>query len=166
MIWLLAAATASADTIGEIHSYGAYGAPHAAVTMTGGGLNLMQGGRGGLILNDSFVIGGHGMSTTGVVGRGEGIHYGGLFVEGIFAHEAPVHPTLDLSVGGGQIWQNGYRALALIGNGAFRAEVNLSEWMRLAIGVGYTVTLPQQALPGTWVLGRPSADFMVKFGSF
>lgn len=167
MIWLLAAtATAEADTVGDVYSVGAYGAPQAAVTMTGDGLNIMQGGRAGLVLNNSLVIGAHGMATSAVAGRGEGMNYGGLFVEGIFAHEAPIHPTLDLAVGGGDIWQGGYRALALVGNAAFRAEVNLSEWMRLAVGVGYTVTLPQTALPEPWILGRPSADFMVKFGSF
>jgi len=149
-----------------VASAGGYGAPFAAMSLTEGGVAYLSGGRGGWVIDNRLVIGGQGVSTDGIIGDGEGMAYGGLFIESILAPEAPIHPTIEVSAGGGYIWRGGAVTSATITGGAARAELVVAPWMRVAAGLGYTISVPITGPGGPWALGRPSAELLVKFGSF
>jgi hypothetical protein len=145
---------------------GGYGAPTASVAFNEQGATVLRGGRGGWVIDQRWVIGGEGRSSRGSFGPGEGISYGALFFEHIFLTEGPIHPTVDVSFGGGEIWQDHRAAAALVSTAGAHLDFDMSSWIRLSLGGSYLLTLPEGTQQGSWRIGRPCLDMMVKFGSF
>ncbi|MEL6341889.1 MAG: hypothetical protein AAFV53_02075 [Myxococcota bacterium] len=154
---MLASMTASA---------GAYGAPTASVALNESGMTLLRGGRGGVIIDGRWTLGGEGVSSRRAFGEGEGISYGAFFFERTFLTDGTVHPAVEFSLGGGDISQNGVRAAAMVSTVGAHLDIDVSDWLRLSLGGGYLLTLPDERLSGSWRVGRPTLDFMVKFGGF
>jgi len=139
---------------------GGFGAPVIKVGSVDGTTGVFAGGRGGWVINRTFVIGGGGYGWT------SGMHdlnsferdtsvafgYGGLELEYLIASDEVVHATVMTLVGAGGFtvferygrtgdmdWNNNnlYSTPTFVIEPAANVEVNILKWMRLAVGVGY-----------------------------
>jgi hypothetical protein len=141
--------------------HGGYGGPEFKVTQIDNSLNLLVGGKGGWIINHSFVIGlaGYGLVTS--ITPEDNINsdlrlafgYGGLNLEYINSSNRIVHFTVSALVGaGGVAWydhsdwfddnyddnRHTYAgdAFFVFEPGA-SIELNIVKWMRIDLGVSY-----------------------------
>lgn len=139
---------------------GGFGAPVIKVGSVDGTTGVFAGGRGGWVINRTFVIGGGGYGWT------SGMHdlnsferdtsvafgYGGLELEYLIASDEVVHATVMTLIGAGGFtvferygrsgamdWDNNnlYSTPTFVIEPAANVEVNILKWMRLAVGVGY-----------------------------
>lgn len=99
---------------GEV-DHGGFGGPVVKVTRINGQDAVLVGGRGGWIINHSFVIGGGGYglvtdvrpSVPGMLGQDKlMLGYGGLELEFILQSDRVVHLTVPILIGAGAV---GYR---------------------------------------------------------
>ncbi len=140
--------------------YGGFGGPVVKVGRIAGEDAVFSGGRGGLIINNKFVIGGGGYSlarenvrTGFTFSNGDepalGLDYGGLEFEYIFRPHRVVHVTGYTLIGGGEATyevfreSNGATSTQRLASEVFvlepavNAEVNISTWFRMGLGAGY-----------------------------
>jgi hypothetical protein len=169
---------------GEIEN-GGFGGPVLKMTTINGENALMVGGRGGWIINHSFVIGGGGDGVvTNVKPRIiDSVHqymdmgYGGLDLEYISTSDELLHWSAGLLIGGGGV---GYRNE---NNDSFNmhhqmdtffvlepnvhVNLNVTHFFRIAAGVSYRyVNGLTSALSTNADLSGPSAMLTFKFGKF
>ncbi|MBP7461292.1 MAG: hypothetical protein KBA26_08380 [Candidatus Delongbacteria bacterium] len=176
-------------------NWGGYGGPECRITNINGETGLLVGGRGGLIMNKSLVIGiaGYGLVTdhrirdyvpadsSKVYLRGG---WGGLMIEYIHSSNQVVHFTLSSLVGGGAAgysgslyhhhndddddkdWMYEEDAFFVFEPGA-SIEANIFKFMRLNLGVSYRM-VSGLSLPNTENedLSGLSGNLTFKFGSF
>ena len=139
---------------------GGFGAPVIKVGSVDGTTGVFAGGRGGWVINRTFVIGGggygwaSGMRDLNTFERDTSVAfgYGGLELEYLIASDEVVHATVMTLVGaggftvferyggsGGMGWNNTnlYSTPTFVIEPAANVEVNILKWMRLAVGVGY-----------------------------
>ncbi|MBP1648151.1 MAG: hypothetical protein H6Q30_1596 [Bacteroidetes bacterium] len=169
------------------HETGGFGGPVAKFTRINGQNALMLGGRGGWIVDHSFVIGGGAYGVATEVDAASNIlpEQGplnidfscfGLEVEYIFRPDSLVHLSLYALVGGGAVRFVKDRAqdtqvdetdLAFVFEPTANAELNLTTWCRIMAGVSYRIVagVTQIGLTNRDFTG-PSASLTVKFGSF
>lgn len=141
---------------------GGFGGPTMAFTNIHGEFATLFGGRGGWILNHSFVLGGagYGMFTpnirTGFSPHGSPpalrLGYGGVEVAYIHRSNELVHPGARLLLGAGGVTYESMDGGNMPSDGFFVAEpalgaqVNIVRWLRLDAGGSYRfvsgVTLP------------------------
>ncbi|MEZ4416849.1 MAG: hypothetical protein R3E10_13955 [Gemmatimonadota bacterium] len=142
---------------GPIHS-GGFGGPVVRFSDLDGDLGILVGGRGGWIINHTFVIGGGGYGLANpdnferLDSRGNTVEltmgYGGLELEYIPAWYRVVHPSFQVLVGaGGATWDDRFRGGAQYDDDAFfvvepgaNLMVNVAEVFRLGFGVSYRLT--------------------------
>ena len=108
---LIVPMAAQAETLtGDGFESGGYGGPVYKVGMLSGGTGLFSGGRGGWIINHTFVVGGGGYSTLFDVktdiAREQGVlylqmSYGGFEMEYIHNSDNVFHWTVHMTLGGG-----------------------------------------------------------------
>jgi len=169
---------------GDIES-GGFGGPVLKVTNINGENAVMVGGRGGWIINHSFVLGGAGYGlVTDVKARvGESIHqytemgYGGLEIEYIASSNDLLHLSMGLLVGGGGIGykhednenfdsshkKNSFFVL----EPSVYANLNVTHSFRIAAGVSYRYVSGLNSVVSTNAdLSGPSANLIFKFGTF
>ncbi|MGD1044852.1 MAG: hypothetical protein ABR936_05935 [Bacteroidota bacterium] len=169
---------------GEIES-GGFGGPVLKVTSINGENAVMVGGRGGWIINHSFVLGGggYGLVTDVKAKVTDSIHkyiemgYGGVELEYIPSSNDLLHLSVGLLVGAGGI---GYKREdddmfnASHRNNSFfvlepsvNANLNVTHSFRIAAGVSYRYVSGLKSIVSTNAdLSGPSAILIFKFGKF
>ncbi len=175
---------------------GGYGAPDILFTqMKGNEFGVLMGGRGGVIINHSFVIGGggYGLVTNHTVEYRLGnnlavntrlmLGYGGFHFAYIFAPKSVFHLTFSMLIGGGgagtvrqlrheediEDWGDNIIETSglFVFQPAFGAELNMTKFMRIELTAGYRL------ISGTDLLKVSDADLSgfylglaFKFGKF
>jgi hypothetical protein len=108
----------------KTESYGGYGAPMVGASMMGKYWGVMVGGKGGLIRNHHFGVGGIGAAIIGnssssmtdtiaKIGKDStfthnlSMGYGGIYLEYIFNYDSPIHVSLPLNICVGGVWAGG-----------------------------------------------------------
>ena len=163
---------------------GGFGGPVWKMTRLNGEAALIGGGRGGWIINHTFVIGGGGYSTlhdvkTDLIGTGgKPLHlrmeYSGLELEVVGHSERVLHWTVQALFGGGRIrlrehdpgHETSSDGFAVV-DANVNAEVNVLQWLRVNAGAGYRLAfgIESQGL-GNGDIGGPEVQVTLKFGKF
>ncbi|MBN1783079.1 hypothetical protein JW948_18230 [bacterium] len=168
---------------GEIHS-GGFGGPAWKVTSLNGEAGILYGGRGGWIINHTFVIGGGGyhlMSDIRADRTDENgkplylsLNYGGFEMEYIHESDKLVHWTAHLFIGTGNVWLNTRDPDETVEDDRIyivepiaNIEVNILKWLRLNIGAGYRLAMGVDLDDfSTSEISGVSSMLMLKFGNF
>ncbi|MBK7186435.1 MAG: hypothetical protein IPH85_11045 [Ignavibacteria bacterium] len=153
---------------GEIHS-GGFGALVVKVGAIDGETAVLFGGRGGWVINRTFVIGGGGYGYTDmmhhtqntVADTGVSFGYGGLELEYLIASSNVVHATIMTLIGGGGLavmrrsqygpdndFNTLYSTSCFVFEPAVNIEVNILTWLRLGVGGGYRFVTGIDAVVG------------------
>ncbi len=144
---------------GGITSSGGFGGPVIKYGTIDDRAALFVGGRGGWVINRTFVIGGGGYGLINLVTDGVGTQpdttidfgYGGLELEYIVASSSVVHGSILAHVGAGgfsvrkSFEDDGldhddrtlYSTTVFVFEPAVNIELNLMPWLRFAAGGGY-----------------------------
>jgi len=169
---------------GDIES-GGFGGPVLKITNINSENAVLVGGRGGWIINHSFVIGGggYGLVTDVKAKATDSIHqyiemgYGGLEIEYIASSNDLIHLSMELLVGGGGVgykYENndGFNASHNMNSffvlePSIHANLNITHFFRMAAGVGYRyVSGLKSAVSTNADLSGPSAILTFEFGKF
>jgi hypothetical protein len=173
---------------GEI-SHGGFGGPVIKYTQIKDEFALMVGGRGGWILNHSFVIGLGGYALVNNIRANIpqaanypqpsiNFDYGGLELEYVFRPDRLIHSSVNMLIGGGsvsykdELWND--RSERDFGSEVFfvfepsgNIEINITNFFRLNAGISYRfisgidlLELKNKDLSGL------SATLTFKFGKF
>jgi len=163
---------------------GFFGGPAWKGTLMNGRAALLTGGRGGWIINRTFVIGGGGYNSmwdvktdrTSINGKPLylGMEYGGLELEYINRSGRMIHYTVYSLFGSGRIRLREHDPNRdsetdgfLVLDSAVNAEINVSRWFRLGLGCGWRLIYGIEAGGlGNGDIGGPSAALTLKFGKF
>jgi hypothetical protein len=170
-------------------SHGGYGAPVVKFTKINGSFALLVGGKGGWIINHTFVIGGGGYGLannleTGkiILGQNQLINfsYGGVILEYINNSDKLIHFTAGVLIGGGTLnfkyhdISNDHNRDIDSDNSNFFAvepsiniELNITNFMRISAGADYRFIsgVKFDDFKNSDFAG-PSATVMLKFGEF
>ena len=173
--------------VGDGHtSHGGFGAPVVKFTSINGDFAILVGGRGGWIINHTFVIGGGGYGLvsdidpdfTTLIGRPGKLNfgYGGFEMEYINNSHEVVHFTLYSLLGAGSVslrdkdfdFTVDFESDEFfVGELAGNIEVNITSFFRLNAGLGYRfVSGVDYADLEDSVLGGVYGQLTFKFGSF
>jgi hypothetical protein len=169
---------------GDVES-GGFGGPVLKVTNINGENAVMVGGRGGWIINHTFVLGGggYGLATEVKAKVTDSLHqflqmgYGGLDIEYIASSDDLLHLSMGLLVGGGGV---GYKDedessfnnhhnmnTFFVLEPSVHANLNVTHFFRIAAGVSYRyVSGLKSTLSTNADLSGPSAILTLKFGKF
>lgn len=167
---------------GDIES-GGFGGPVLKATRVAGTDALFMGGRGGWIINHTFVLGGGGYGLVTSVEKdvlGDGtlrrldMGYGGVELEYVVNSYRLVHWSASLLLGAGGI---SYRDLSgnvvpengeafLIAEPGAYAVLNVTDFFRFAAGASYRFTTGELGTITSEDLDGGSVVLMAKFGSF
>jgi hypothetical protein len=129
---------------------GGYGAPAVRVGQFNGDVAAFAGVQGGVILNHTLVLGAGGWGLIPSVNVADGaprwvnFGYGGFLVEYTPFWHKLVHPHASVLIGGGGLsysdtygWEYGYVDVVFIVEPTVGVELNLTKYLRLAVGGGY-----------------------------
>ena len=169
---------------GEIES-GGFGGPVLKITNINGENAVMVGGRGGWIINHTFVLGGggYGLVTNVHAKTTDSIHqyiqlgYGGLDMEFIPASNDLLHLSVGLLVGGGGVGykpndKNGFNSMQnndtfFVLEPSVNINLNVTHYFRIAAGATYRyVSGLKSTISTNTDLSGPSAILTLKFGKF
>ena len=168
---------------------GGYGGPALMYSRILGHDTLFFGGKGGWLVNHRFVLGGAGFAMTtrvpapaGAPDIGEDLRtefaYGGVWLEYIFLPDRLVHGSIGTLLGGGGVSYTRIlrtdrqereveNDVVLIAEPVIAAELNISPFLRMAVGAGYRYVgnvdltgLRREDLSGF------TGSVMLKFGRF
>lgn len=158
---------------GDIES-GGCGGPVVKLSGVNNTFAVFIGGRGGWIINHTFLIGGGGYGlVTDVFVSSNKLHmgYGGLWAEYIINSDSLVHFTIGTLIGMGSAHydpegsdQQSYFVLEPEAN----VELNVVQFFRVCAGVSYRLTIGFSGLTGLndTALNGLSANLFFKFGYF
>jgi hypothetical protein len=169
---------------GDIEN-GGFGGPAVKVTSINGETAVLVGGRGGWIINHTFVLGGagYGLVTNVRAKNTDFVHqfihmgYGGLDLEYIASSNDLVHFSLELLIGGGgmgfkdeddDMFDN-HRTMEsfFVLEPSAQANLNVIHFFRIAGGVSYRyVNGLKSPLSTNTDLSGLSAVLTLKFGRF
>ena len=157
---------------------GGMGGPVVKFTEVSNEFSLFVGGRGGWIINHTFLIGGGGYGLANDVDidgspprRDIEFGYGGLELEYINSSDKLVHFTLWGLVGGGGLTTRSYgfyesEAVFVLEGGA-NLMLNVTPYFRMGFGGGYRwVTDVDIAILSSAALSAPYGALTFKFGKF
>ncbi len=133
--------------------HGGYGGPVFKVTSIDGELSFFSGGRGGWIINHTFVIGGGGyslLSDVSINGNNLNMNYGGLEVEYIYRSESLLHFTVHTGLGFGNVEYSdtSFDDRYFFIEPSLNAELNVFKWFRVNAGAGYLYVNGIENMPG------------------
>ena len=175
------------------YSSGGFGGFVAKIGSIDGKASWLFGGRGGWVINKTFVLGGGGYgiadfnmhSNNFTPDTSIAFGYGGLELEYLINSNSLLHATALLHIGGGGFtvvrryqsgmddWDNNtlYSVGCFVLEPAINAEVNILSWMRLQAGVGYRFVTGIDATIGNkhYTNSTVSGVFgvmMIKFGPY
>ena len=139
---------------GDGFDSGGYGGPVVKFMSLGGDLGVLVGGRGGWIINHTFVIGGGFYdlaSDVKIDGNDLQMEYGGFELEYIWRSDSVLHFTIHMGIGGGKVEMidpvyssDKFFYIEPTLNG----EVNILKWFRINAGIGYLWVDNIQGMPG------------------
>jgi len=158
---------------------GGFGAPVVKFSEVNNSFAVFAGGRGGWIINSTFVIGGGGYGLSNDIVPDEtsspfdpfrriDMGYGGLELEYIGMSDKLVHYSVYVLIGGGGVsYQGPISDGFFVLEPAANVEVNLTRWFRINGGVGYRFVSGVE-LPGLTNsdLSAFAGSLTFKFGSF
>jgi hypothetical protein len=174
---------------GEI-SHGGFGAPVVKFTNINGEFGVLCGARGGWIIDHrvSLGLGVYGLATnTKLTNAAAGetrylqFEYGGFEFEYILASDEVIHLTFSGLLGGGEtdyrlnkFGEEGFgreefndRDVFFIGEPTLKAEVNITSFFRVNLGIGYRFV---SGVDNSYIAENKLNDFsgsiQFKFGSF
>jgi hypothetical protein len=169
---------------GDIEN-GGFGGPAVKVTRINGETAVLVGGRGGWIINHTFVLGGagYGLVTNVSPKNTDSVHqfiemgYGGLDLEYIASSNDLVHLSLGLLIGAGSIgfkdntddMFDNHRTMEsfFVLEPSAHANLNVTHFFRIAGGVSYRyVNGLKSPLSTNADLSGLSAVLTLKFGKF
>lgn len=153
--------------------HGGYGGPVFKVSSIDGKLSFFSGGRGGWIINHTFVIGGGGyglVNDISINGNDLSMNYGGLELEYIYKSDTLIHFTVHTGFGFGNV---SYDKIDTDDRYFFiepslNAELNIATWFRINAGVGYLYVNGIEGMPGLSDSDIRSimGSIVFKFGAF
>lgn len=177
---------------GDIES-GGFGGPVVQISQFKGVSALVVGGRGGWIINHSFILGGGGYGlTTNVKAdvQSDGrdlylnVNYGGLLLEYVFESDKLLHFSMHALLGGGGVnytthrmgdeyhnWENDSEPIDLdaifVAEPGIALNLNVTKFFRIGAGVSYRY-VSGVALEGLTNddLNGFGANLYFNFGSF
>lgn len=181
------AAQETQTLLGSDIRHGGFAGPVVKFTEIDGQFGVLVGGRGGWIINDSFVIGagGYGLANEDqfddyIDVRGDALRlimgYGGLELEYINQPHEIAHVSLAVLVGaGGTVWEanRSHRDrdedidAFFITEPALNVMLNVSEHFRIGFGASYRF-VEDVELPGLRAedISGPAGVLTFKFGGF
>ncbi len=188
LVLLVAPVLARDETLidGKFESSG-FGGPVLKLTQLNDELGLMVGGRGGWIINHTFVIGGGGYGLANKIEAKKTssnttlyleMGYGGLEFEYINASSKLIHFSIYTLIGGGGVGysdRDSHTAFDekldqdsfFVLEPAVNAMLNVTQNFRMGIGVGYRfISGADSNGIGDSDLSWPSATLTFKFGKF
>ena len=153
---------------------GGFGAAVVKFSQVDGEFALFVGGRGGWIINHTFVVGGGGYGLTNDIDTNDDgvrdleLGYGGLELEYVNSSDELIHFTAYLLIGGGGLSGTAVNEEAVfVLEPALNGELNVTDYFRFHAGAGFR-----------WVSGVDSpgvdgsdlsafyAQVTLKFGTF
>ncbi len=152
---------------------GGYGGPVIKIKSVAGDAGVLAGGRGGWIINHTFVIGGGRYrlrSDLKVDGNDLNLRYGGLEFEYIGLSDEVLHFTVHTGLGRGWVsYENtdfSHRFFYI--EPTVNGEINIVGWFRINAGVGYLWVDGIQDMPGlsTGDIRGLTGTLVFKFGWF
>jgi hypothetical protein len=170
--------------------FGGFGGPVVKFSRMAGEDAVINGGRGGVIINRRLVLGGGGYSLSSENIRtgfrfdntepaSLRLDYGGLEVEYITRPSELVHVTFYTLFGGGQAYYESVRETSgtvstqrldsdvIVIEPAVTLELNVTRWFRTGIGFGYRyVNGSDLPLATDGALGGGAGTLSFKFGRF
>ena len=167
---------------GKIES-GGFGGPVLKVGQVKGETALLVGGRGGWIINHTFVLGGGGyglvndikMKDVGGTSYYLAYGYGGLELEYISDSDELIHYTIHALIGGGSLnlrtksfdMGNSDTDTFFILEPGANVDLNITSFFRLGIGVSYRYVsgVSFESLTNSDIAG-PAGVLTFKFGTF
>jgi hypothetical protein len=163
---------------------GGYGGPVWKVGLFNGKAGFLSGGRGGWIINHTFVIGGGGYSLitdietdhTGDTGKARylDMEYGGLELEYINRSDRLIHWTIHAMIGSGQAKLKEHDPIDVIENDrffviepSFNIDINIAKWFRIGFGASYIIAAGVKLEEvSSSDLSGPTGLIILKFGAF
>jgi len=169
---------------GKIES-GGFGGPVVKFGVFNGETGILVGGRGGWIINHTFILGGGGYGLTNNVNakmlgpNGEryvNFGYGGLELEYIPQSDKLVHLSFMMLIGGGGVgWRDEDMAVGhnsasdafFIVEPAVNATLNVTPFFRISAGASFRmITGVNSSVSSNASLGGPSGILTFRFGTF
>ncbi len=128
---------------GKIES-GGYGAGVVRFSDVAGEFGVMVGGRGGWIINHTFILGGGGYGLAndisidpGLPGRDIEFGYGGLELTYVWASPRLLHATFTALIGGGSVTRSNVDDGVFVFEPYADAVLNVTSYFRVSGGLGY-----------------------------
>jgi hypothetical protein len=168
----------------EFHS-GGYGGAEVKIGPMLGTTGVLVGGRGGWVINHTFMIGGGGYGLVNdvrvkdidVYGRPAflGFGYGGLYLEYIGNSEKVVHYTIGMMIGGGGIeYRDSLKTFkdhnpdaVFVLEPSLSVEMNVTSFFRLGVGASYRYVSGVNTIGLTnKELSDVTGTITLKFGTF
>lgn len=164
--------------------HGGYGGPFVKFTSINDHFAVLVGGRGGWIINHTFVLGlgGYGLANnipSFVVGplgqRFVDFGYGGLDVEYVFDPDRLVHLSLHTLIGGGAVRYRhelgndvtGPSDVLFVAEPGVNLDLNVITWFRFSVGAAYRyVSGVTSGVSTNKDLSGLSAQLTFRFGKF
>jgi hypothetical protein len=178
VICSVTAASAQEQTlIDDRYERGGFGSIVLKVTNINGERATLLGGRGGWIVDHSFIFGGGGYSlVSNVIGKSHGTNrgptnlnmgFGGIDFEYIHSYNDLIHFSAGIFIGGGSISDkyehDGFFAL----EPSVYANLNVTHFFRFVAGVSYRyVSGSKGDVVADVDLSGPSAILKFEFGNF
>ena len=167
---------------GKIES-GGFGGPVVKFGMINGETGVLMGGRGGWIINHTFIVGGGGYGlATNVRAKTPGPNgeryvnfgYGGLELEYVPQSNKLVHLSFMMLIGGGGVgWRdeaggnNSADDAIFIVEPAVHATLNVTEVFRISAGASFRlISSVSYGATSNASLGGPSVFLTFRFGKF
>ncbi len=163
---------------------GGFGGPAWKMTLLDGDFGILTGGRGGWIINHTFVIGGGGYNTLWDIKTGrqtaDGVPlylemgYGGLEITYIHTSDRLIHYTVNTLLGAGHARLEEHNPQIEYASDRFyviepgvNMEINVYRWVRICVGATYRFItgFETEDLSSTDLSG-PSGVITLKFGVF
>jgi hypothetical protein len=158
---------------GQKLEHGGYGGPVFKFKSIKGDLSILSGGRGGWIINHTFVIGGGGYTLTNdisVDGNDLNMSYGGFELEYINRSDSVVHFTVHTGIGYGRVSfdDTDDKDKFFYVEPSVNAELNVLKWFRINAGGGYLFVNGIEDMPGLSDsdVGGIVGTVVLKFGFF
>lgn len=168
---------------GDIES-GGFGGPVLKFGPINGETGVLVGGRGGWIINHTFILGGGGYglvsnvkarTADSVLGNRLMMGYGGLELEYVASSNQLVHLSIHALIGGGAVsyqtnnasMRNGSSDAFFIAEPGVSVNLNVTKFFRIAAGASYRYVAGLASKLSTNAdLSGPTGVLTLKFGKF
>jgi hypothetical protein len=133
---------------------GGFGGAVVKFTQVNSEVGLLGGGRGGWLINHTFIIGGGGYGLTSSITpnlfqNGKSLNlimgYGGVEMEYIYLSNSLLHTSIYLLLGGGGLVSKNFSDVECpritdnfwVANPSINVEINVTSFFRITVGAGY-----------------------------